>query len=76
MVDIAASRTMPPPAEPLPALQHDYLPLLLVPVLAIASLPFILWAGGSVTTWITLTIAALAMAGLGLAGVGLVRRRK
>ena len=61
MVDIAASRTMPPPAEPLPALQHDYLPLLLVPALAIASLPFILWAGGSVTTWITLTIAALAM---------------
>ena len=35
----------------------DYLPVLLVPVLALAALPLI----GNTTTWITLTIAALAM---------------
>ena len=43
--------------EPLPQLRHDYLPLLLVPLMAIVALPLV----GSVTTWITLTIAALAM---------------
>lgn len=36
---------------------RDWLPLLLVPVLALAALPLI----GSPTTWVTLTIAALAM---------------
>src|SRR5205085_5839334 len=44
-------------SEPLPPLRHDYLPLLLVPLMAIVALPFV----GSVTTWITLTIAAFAM---------------
>lgn len=61
MVDTTAPTTLPPSAEPLPALQRDILPLLLVPAIAAASLPFILLVGGSVTTWATLTIAALAM---------------
>lgn len=44
-------------SEPLPHLRHDYLPLLLVPLFALLALPFV----GDVTTWITLTVAALAM---------------
>jgi branched-chain amino acid transport system permease protein len=49
----------PAPAapEPIPVVRTDYLPILLVPVLAFAALPLI----GNTTTWITLTIAALAM---------------
>jgi branched-chain amino acid transport system permease protein len=43
------------PASPLA--QIDWMPLALVPVLAIAALPFI----GSAPTWITLTAAGLAM---------------
>jgi branched-chain amino acid transport system permease protein len=43
--------------EPIPAVRTDYLPALLVPALAAAALPLI----GNPTTWITLTIAALAM---------------
>jgi branched-chain amino acid transport system permease protein len=43
------------PASPLA--QIDWIPLALVPVLAIAALPFI----GSAPTWITLTAAGLAM---------------
>ncbi|TFV88689.1 branched-chain amino acid ABC transporter permease [Oxalobacteraceae bacterium OM1] len=43
------------PASPLA--QVDWVPLLLVPVLALAALPFI----GSTPTWITLTAAGLAM---------------
>ncbi len=46
-----------PAADDLPARPRDRLPLLLVPVLALAALPLV----GSPTTWITLTIAALAM---------------
>ena len=38
-------------------MRADYLPVLLVPVLAAAALPLI----GNPTTWVTLTIAALAM---------------
>ena len=38
-------------------MRADYLPLLLVPVLAAAAYPLI----GNPTTWVTLTIAALAM---------------
>ncbi len=60
MADIAVT-SAPPAAEPLPALKHDYLPLLLVPAIALAALPLIVMAGGSATTWVTLTIAALAM---------------
>jgi branched-chain amino acid transport system permease protein len=44
-------------SEALPQLRYDYLPLLLVPAMAILALPLV----GNVTTWITLTIAALAM---------------
>jgi len=47
----------PATTEPLPKLHYDYLPLLLVPGMAILALPLI----GNTTTWITLTIAALAM---------------
>jgi branched-chain amino acid transport system permease protein len=43
--------------DALPKLRYDYLPLLLVPLMAILALPLV----GNVTTWITLTIAALAM---------------
>jgi branched-chain amino acid transport system permease protein len=43
--------------EPIPVVRPDYLPLLLVPVLAAIALPLV----GSPTTWMTLTIAALAM---------------
>src|SRR5262245_27525759 len=43
--------------EPIPAVRTDFLPVLLVPVLALAALPLI----GNTTTWVTLTIAALAM---------------
>ena len=43
--------------EALPTLRYDYLPLLLVPLMAILALPLV----GNLTTWITLTIAALAM---------------
>src|SRR5258708_7886946 len=54
MTDTAIAPTS---SEPLPQVRRDYLPLLLVPVVAIVALPLV----GSVTTWITLTIAALAM---------------
>ena len=43
--------------DALPATPRDRLPLLLVPLLALVALPLI----GSPTTWVTLTIAALAM---------------
>src|SRR5918911_5248639 len=47
----------PAPAPALPAASIDWLPLLLVPALAAAAIPFI----GSTPTWITLTAAGLAM---------------
>src|ERR1700745_1081030 len=43
--------------EPIPVVRADYLPILLVPMLAAAAYPLI----GNATTWVTLTIAALAM---------------
>ncbi|MDX2202755.1 MAG: branched-chain amino acid ABC transporter permease [Hyphomicrobiaceae bacterium] len=43
--------------EPIPATRTDYLPVLLVPVLALIALPLT----GNPSTWVTLTIAALAM---------------
>jgi branched-chain amino acid transport system permease protein len=43
--------------EPLPRTKTDWLPLVLVPVLALLALPFI----GSGSTWVTLTVAGLAM---------------
>jgi branched-chain amino acid transport system permease protein len=48
----------PPSAtETLPEIKQDYIPLLIAPLLALVALPLV----GSPTTWITLTIAALAM---------------
>ncbi|MFL4991358.1 MAG: branched-chain amino acid ABC transporter permease [Microvirga sp.] len=44
------------PAE-LPRAKTDWLPLLLVPALALLALPFV----GSPSTWVTLTVAGLAM---------------
>ncbi len=49
--------TAPASSDALPKLRYDYLPLLLVPLMAILALPLV----GNVTTWVTLTIAALAM---------------
>lgn len=45
------------PAATLPKVKVDYLPMLLVPLLMLVALPFV----GSVSTWVTLTVAALAM---------------
>src|SRR5258708_25079249 len=58
MTDTSAAAAAPAAtAEPIPVVRADYLPALLVPVLAAAALPLI----GNPTTWVTLTIAALAM---------------
>ncbi len=46
-----------PASDALPAVRTDRLPLLLVPVLALAALPLT----GSFSTWVTLTFAGLAM---------------
>src|SRR6187455_3242096 len=53
--EVTAATSMAP--EPIPVVRADYLPALLVPVLAAAAFPLI----GNPTTWVTLTIAALAM---------------
>ncbi len=45
------------PVEALPAAGRDWVPLLLVPAVALAMLPFV----GSLPTWVTLTVAGLAM---------------
>lgn len=50
VADTSASAT-------LPKVRVDYLPVLLVPILMLAALPLV----GSVSTWVTLTVAALAM---------------
>src|SRR5262245_42785967 len=57
MTESATTASVASAPEPIPVVRADYLPALLVPVLAAAALPLI----GSPTTWITLTIAALAM---------------
>ncbi|RJG07742.1 branched-chain amino acid ABC transporter permease [Noviherbaspirillum cavernae] len=49
--------TLPQPAPRLALPKIDWLPLLLVPALALAALPFV----GSTGTWVTLTAAGLAM---------------
>jgi len=54
MAETTATQSAP---EPIPVVRADYLPILLVPALALAALPLI----GNTTTWVTLTIAALAM---------------
>ncbi|WP_296572471.1 branched-chain amino acid ABC transporter permease [Phreatobacter sp.] len=43
--------------DALPAIKHDYLPILLPVALSALALPFV----GNPTTWVTLTVAALAM---------------
>jgi branched-chain amino acid transport system permease protein len=48
--------TQTSPDTTLPAARRDILPLLLVPALALAVLPFV-----SLPTWVTLTVAGLAM---------------
>jgi branched-chain amino acid transport system permease protein len=55
MSDMAAQSTAS--TEPLPRTKTDWLPLALVPALALIALPFI----GSGSTWVTLTVAGLAM---------------
>jgi branched-chain amino acid transport system permease protein len=45
------------PQQPLPQVRADWLPLAIVPLLALAALPFV----GSPSTWLTLTVAGLAM---------------
>ncbi|MBF9194730.1 branched-chain amino acid ABC transporter permease [Microvirga terrestris] len=54
MSDMAAQPSAP--AE-LPRTKTDWLPLLLVPALALLALPFV----GNPSTWVTLTVAGLAM---------------
>ncbi len=54
MSDMAAPSSAP--AE-VPRAKTDWLPLLLVPALALLALPFV----GSPSTWVTLTVAGLAM---------------
>ena len=46
-----------PDTDAIPAVKLDRLPLLLLPVLALATLPLM----GSLSTWVTLTVAGLAM---------------
>jgi branched-chain amino acid transport system permease protein len=48
-------------AEPIPRAHGDYLPLLLLPGLAVGALAIMTWQGVPFSTWLTLTIAALAM---------------
>jgi len=55
MADNAATAVAAP--EPIPQVKRDVLPLLLPVALALVALPLI----GNPTTWVTLTIAALAM---------------
>ncbi|BDU73687.1 branched-chain amino acid ABC transporter permease [Mesoterricola silvestris] len=54
---MSSPATPVPAAEALPAVRKDRIPLLLVPVLALAALPLT----GSLSTWVTLTFAGLAM---------------
>jgi branched-chain amino acid transport system permease protein len=56
---VSATLPIAKPAQadaPLPAAKRDIAPLLLVPLLALAALPFV-----SFPTWVTLTVAGLAM---------------
>jgi len=52
-----ATPTVPDPGAALPATRLDWIPLALVPAVALGALPFI----QSAPTWITLTVAGLAM---------------
>ncbi len=57
MTDTTSPIAAAPALEPIPQTKTDYLPLLLVPVISLLAYPLI----GSTSTWITLTVAALAM---------------
>jgi len=52
-----ATTTSRPASDELPKTPRDLLPVFIAPVIALAALPLI----GSPTTWVTLTVAALAM---------------
>ncbi len=52
-----ATTTLRPATDELPKTPRDLLPIFIAPVLALAALPLV----GSPTTWVTLTVAALAM---------------
>jgi len=51
------STTAPAPPAELPQPKTDWVPILLVPVLALAAIPFF----GDTSAWVTLTLAGLAM---------------
>jgi branched-chain amino acid transport system permease protein len=53
----APGQTAPVDAQTMPAQGLDWAPLLIIPLLALASAPFI----GSPSSWLTLTVAGLAM---------------
>src|SRR5262245_5850124 len=46
---------------PVPHRHADYLPLLLLPGLGLGALAIMIWQGVPFTTWVTLSMAALAM---------------
>ncbi len=52
-----ATTTLRPATDDLPKTPRDLLPVFIAPIIALAALPLI----GSPTTWVTLTVAALAM---------------
>ncbi len=54
---MSSSTTTVPASGALPTVKLDRLPMLLLPVLALAALPLV----GSVSSWVTLTFAGLAM---------------
>ncbi|MGZ5250347.1 MAG: branched-chain amino acid ABC transporter permease, partial [Caldimonas sp.] len=58
MSDVSpAAVASPAPAEALPKTRFDFLPLVLIALIALAAWP----AVGSTPTWLTLTFAGLAM---------------
>ena len=52
-----ATTTARPASDELPKAPRDLLPVFIAPIIALAALPLV----GSPTTWVTLTVAALAM---------------
>ena len=57
-LDSSAPHGSPPP---LPGRHGDYLPLLLLPGLGLGALAIMIWQGVPFSTWVTLSMAALAM---------------
>jgi branched-chain amino acid transport system permease protein len=54
---MSATVVSAPARQPLAKVRTDWMPIALVPLLALAALPFV----GSPSTWLTLTVAGLAM---------------